>query len=86
MLLGGAELLRTISRKASLESLLKVVVLGLKPANLLGIDAVFSEDFGSSWIWIPDWRGQSALRSSFHRSKFTVDLAEINDCIIIEIG
>ena len=52
-----AELLRIISRKTWVESPLVVVVA-----------AVFPEDYGCSWIWIPDWRGQLALRSPVGRN------------------
>ena len=41
VLLGGAELLKTISRKAELEALLVVGMLGLKPANLFNIRFFF---------------------------------------------
>ena len=46
VLLGGAELLRTISRKAGLEALLVVGMLGLNPANLFDIRRCFSRGLG----------------------------------------
>ena len=52
-----AELLRIISRKTRLESPLIVVAA-----------AVFPEDYGCNWIWIPVWRGQLALRSPVGRN------------------